>query len=200
MTTPIKKPRIPANKRTRLNRKNCKSCPKTASVETCMLCIMNMLVNNTNYALKNSKLSIAEQLAELDLKLEGYTHIPNLFLHVIDVLKDQKKNLEAELLRQSVHEKLNGKEKSDLNGSIPVKAIIKIPVVGKKKELGKKLGLFYFNPSNKHGLHLPKKYHAEVIELFCTHFESEDGTQFSRRTTLDNLLFGAIQELDEDLD
>jgi hypothetical protein len=74
----------------------------------------------------------------------------------------------------------------------------KIPIIGKKSEIGRKIGKFFFNPENKDGLHLPKIHETTIIELFCDNCESIDNTEFSVRYLQDNVTAGANEDLEEE--
>lgn len=198
MTTPKKRTRIPVNKRKLNGNQTCEFCDKTPSEVNCINCIMHMLVKYTKALVNNNKLTLTQKIAEMQRLLEGYKQIPVLYLRVIDIIKEQLKRFEIELAEQEVLEKLNEGEQSGLDGNNQDKKIIKIPIAGKKSEVGYKLGLFFFNQDNKDGFNIPKKYQAEFTEIIASYFVSDDDKPFRHRTILDNILIGANEEIDND--
>lgn len=190
--------RLPASKKNGKVNPSCSKCNKIPSKDNCLQCILNLhcLLSNDYY--EDENLSISEQITKLKQDLDNLKHIPTLFIQILETYSDKKIKLERKLLELSTKKEIIGNDSSNIEGKKPT-VRKRIPTIGKKSDVGQKVGKFFFNPVHKDGLHLPKIYEAAIIELFCEWFESIDGTEFSSRYLFDNINTGANKNLDDEI-
>lgn len=190
METPDKRPSLPITIRSIKVQKKCVSCIKIPSEENCIKCVLNMYSNFSKESLEDGSLSLAEIIAKYDNDLENINRILNIFLQASDVVREKRRNMATELIKQSL---LKGNVDEiqfaikESNSKFDKK---RLQVEGLNYIIAQKIGYFYFNLENKSGLHLPKKYQDAMTDYFCKLFEHEDGSSFSERTIGDNIAIG----------
>ena len=198
MKTPIQNNRLSAPKKVSKVNQRCGKCKKMPSEQNCSKCIANMIDKFSNDSYEDENLTTNEKITKWKDDLANLKRIPTLIFQVFETILEKKLQIENEKQKKPIP----GEKKSDSsspfeeNKSIIVKK--KIPINGKKGDVGQKIGLFFFNPGNKDGLRLPKIHVAEVIETFCESYESIDGTEYSSRYLLDNVNTGANKDLEEE--
>ena len=190
METPDKRPSLPVTIRSIKVQKKCVSCIKIPSEENCIKCVLNMYSNFSEESLEDGSLSLAEIIAKYDNDLENINRILNLFIQASDVIREKRRNMATELIKQSIV-KGNVEEVQfaidESNSKFDKK---RLPINGFMHIIAKKIGYFFFNPENKSGLNMPKMYQDAITDFICKLFEQPNGSSFSQRTIGDNIAEG----------
>jgi hypothetical protein len=186
-----------SNKNGKVNPR-CDKCNKIPSKDNCLKCILNLhcLFNNDFY--EDESLSVQEQIIKIKQDLDNLSPVPSLFIQIVEAYSDKKIKLEKKLLELSSKVEIKVDDSPNIEEKEPKIVRKKIPIIGKKGDVGQKIGFFFFNPKNKDGLHLPKIHVAAVVESFCESYKPIDGTEYSSRYLLDNINTGANKDLEEE--
>ena len=198
MKTPNQNASQKASKNSVKVKTRCDKCKKMPSEQNCSKCIVNMLEKYSNDSLEDENLSSDEKITKYKNDLDNLILIPTLIFQVYQTILEKKIQIENEKQKLVKVEKITSDDSSLLAEKEPKKIREKILIIGKKSDVGQKIGLFYFNPKNKDGLRLHKIHVAEVIESFCETYKPIDGTEYSSRYLLDNVNAGANKHLEEE--
>ena len=190
--------RLKASKNSVKFETRCDNCEKMPSEQNCSKCIVNMLEKYRNDSLEDENLSSDEKTTKYKNDLDNLILIPTLIFQAFQTILEKKIQIENEKQKLVIAEKIKSDDSPLLEEKIPIIVREKISIIGKKGDIGQKIGLFFFNPKNKDGLHLPKIYVPTVIESFCESYKSIDGTNYSSRYLLDNVIAGANKDLEEE--
>jgi len=198
MRTPIQNNRLSVPKKASKVNQRCANCKKMPSEQNCSKCIANMIDKFSKDSYEDEDLTTDEKITKWKKDLDNLKLIPTLIFQVYETILEKKLQIENEKRKNIVSGEVKNDSSSPIeeNKSIIVKK--RIPIIGKKSVVGYKIGKFFFNPENKDGFHLPKIHETAIIELFCESFESIDGTEYSSRYLLDNVITGANKDLDEE--
>jgi len=176
----------------------CNKCKKMPSEQNCSKCITNMLEKYSKDSLEDENLSSDEKVTKFQKDLDNLVLIPTLIFQVYQTILEKKIQIENEKQKLAKAEKIKLDDSPMSAERMPITVRKKILITGKKSDVGQKIGLFFFNPENKDGLHLPKIHVAAVIETFCESYKPIDGSEYSSRYLLDNVNIGANRDLEEE--
>ena len=190
METPDKRPILPVSNRSIKVPKKCVICIKLPSEESCIKCVLNMYSNFDEADLEDGNLSLAEIIAKYDNDLENINRILNLFIQASEVVREKRRNMATELIKQSMVKGNVEEVQFALDESNSKFDKKRLPIHGYIHIIAKKIGNFFFNLENKSGLHMPKIYQDAVTDFICKLFEQPDGSSFSQRSIGDNIAQG----------
>jgi hypothetical protein len=198
MKTPNQNSSQKASKKSVKLKTRCNKCKKMPSEQNCSKCISNMFEKYSKDSLEDENLSSDEKVTKFQKDLDNLVLIPALIFQVYQTILEKKIQIENEKQKLAIAEKIKSDDSLLLAEKMQKTVRKKIPIIGKKSEIGRKIGKFFFNPENKDGLHLPKIHETTIIELFCDNCESIDNTEFSVRYLQDNVTAGANEDLEEE--